>query len=279
MAKAPAQRISSEHDDLIRQHYREVAQKHGESPRSSMEDDFVRQKELEWITTLVGAVGGQQGKPLRVLDLGCGNAYTLEQVARAHPRHKYFGVDFTEELLAIASGRKIKGAEFAQGDARSLQFRGGSFDLVYTERCLINILDGEEQARGLHEIARVLRRGGHYLMIECFTDGLANNNKARRECGLPEIPEAYHNKYIERERFLEAIRGKFAVLDAGQFQTPGGPELCSNFLSSYYFISRVLYPAVTKGEVVRNSEMAKFFSFLPPVGNYSPIQAFVLRRE
>ncbi len=278
MAKAPAQRMASEHDELIRRHYREIAEKHGASPRSSMEDDFVRQKELEWITAFVGAVGGR-GKPLRVLDLGCGNAYTLEQVARAHPRHKYFGVDFTEELLAIARARKIKGAEFFQGDARSLRFRGGSLDLVYTERCLINILDEEEQAKALHEIARVLRRGGHYLMIECFTDGLAGNNKARRECGLPEIPEAYHNKYIDHERFRAAIRRKFAVLDPKQFQAPGGPQLDSNFLSSYYFISRVLYPAVTKGEVARNSEMAKFFSFLPPMGNYSPIQAFVLRRE
>lgn len=278
MAKAPAQRISNEHDHLIRQHYREIAEKHGASPRSSMEDEFVRRKELEWITAFVGAVGSRS-KPLRILDLGCGNAYTLEQVARAHPRHKYVGVDFTEELLAIARGRKIKNAEFSQGDARSLRFRAGTFDLVYTERCLINILEEEEQAKALHEIARVLCRGGYYLMIECFTDGLANNNRARRECGLPEIPEAYHNRYFDRERFQEAVRGKFALLDPEQFQVRGGVELRGNFLSSYYFISRVLYPAVTKGEVARNSEMAKFFAFLPPMGNYSPIQAFVLRRE
>lgn len=276
MSKAPAARLAAEHDDLIREHYRGIASKHGDSPRSSMEDDFVRQSEVEWITAFVGAVGR---KPLRVLDLGCGNGYTLAQVARAHPRNKYFGLDFTEELLAIARNRGIKGAEFAQGDARSLQFRSASFDVVYTERCLINILDWKQQVRALDDIARVLRRGGHYLMIECFTDGLANNNKARRECGLPDIPEAYHNKYIDREAFLEAIRGKFVLLDPAQFRKRGGPELRTNFLSSYYFISRVLYPAVTKGEVARNSEMAKFFSFLPPIGQYSPIQALVLRRE
>lgn len=277
MSKAPAARLAREHDDLIREHYRGIASKHGDSPRSSMEDDFVRQKEVEWIAAFVGAV--TKSRPLRILDLGCGNGYTLEQVARAHPRNRYFGLDFTEELLTIARNRHIKGAEFAQGDARSLQFRSASFDLVYTERCLINILDWKQQVAALDEVARVLRRGGHYLMIECFTDGLANNNKARRECGLPEIPEAYHNKYIDREAFFETIRGKFLLLEPAQFRARGGPELCSNFLSSYYFISRVLYPAVTKGEVARNSEMAKFFSFLPPVGQYSPIQALVLRRE
>ena len=58
-----------------------------------------------------------------------------------------------------------------------------------------------------------------------------------------------------------------------------GLPLPWNFLSSYYFVSRVLYPAMLNGsEVVRNSEIAKFFSYLPPMGNYCPIQAFVLRK-
>jgi hypothetical protein len=114
------------------------------------------------------------------------------------------------------------------------------------------------------------------LMIESFTDGLANNNKARADCGLPPVEQAYHNRYFEKDTFFPAIRGMFAVVDEAEFGNAASP--CSNFLSSYYFISRVLYPAMLHGgEFVRNSEVAKFFSFLPPVGNYSPIQAFVLR--
>ena len=35
----------------------------------------------------------------------------------------------------------------------------------------------------MREIARILKPGGHYLMIECFNDGLANNNRAREELG------------------------------------------------------------------------------------------------
>jgi hypothetical protein len=53
MSKTPAVviPIKNPNDELIRAHYRAVAEKHGDSPRSSMEDDFVRGKEIECIVS------------------------------------------------------------------------------------------------------------------------------------------------------------------------------------------------------------------------------------
>ena len=70
---------------------------------------------------------------------------------------------------------------------------------------------------GHTRIARVLKSGGDYLMIECFTDGLANNNKARADCGLPPIPEAHHNKYFDKDSLFNAIRNIFHVVDVREF--------------------------------------------------------------
>ena len=102
-------------------------------------------------------------------------------VRRAHPGNHYCGLDFSEELLAVARARELSGCDLRLGDARTLPYEAGSFDVVYSERCLINILDWDGQRKALNEIGRVLRPGGYYLMIECFTDGLENNNRARRE--------------------------------------------------------------------------------------------------
>lgn len=259
-------------DDLIRAHYREVARKQGASPRSSMEDDYVREKELEWILSYRDLLRRTHRRALQILDLGCGNGFALASLGGGD---RLFAVDFSEELLEIARSRDLPGCTLTLGDARQLAFENDAFDFVYTERCLINILEWEGQATALREIARVLKPGGDYLMIECFTDGLANNNKARADCQLPAIKEAHHNRYFEKEAFSEAIRPHFTVMDTSACGLP----LPWNFLSSYYFVSRVLYPAMLNGgEVVRNSEIAKFFSYLPPMGNYSPIQAFVLRK-
>jgi ubiquinone/menaquinone biosynthesis C-methylase UbiE len=264
-------------DELIRSHYRQVAQRHGASPRSSMEDDYVRDQELESISGYRGRLRGRSQRPLEILDLGCGNGYALARLSASVPPDRLWGIDFSDELLEIARSRQLPGCTFIQGDARGLPFEAGTFDFIYTERCLINILDPAEQILALREIARMLKPGGDYLMIECFTDGLANNNKARADCGLPPIQEAYHNRYFEKDCFFAAIGGMFTVVDEAQFSAE--VPLRWNFLSSYYFISRVVYPAMLHGgEVVRNSEMARFFSFLPQIGNYSPIQAFVLRK-
>jgi len=71
------------------------------------------------------------------------------------------------------------------------------------------------------------------------------------------------------------VRGtnKAPVVDAGADLPP------VNALSTHYFISRVLYPAVTQAEIRYNTEFVRFFDFLPPRGAYSPIEVHFLRRR
>ncbi|HYX67710.1 MAG TPA: class I SAM-dependent methyltransferase [Terriglobales bacterium] len=268
-------------DELIRDHYRQQAEKHGASSRSTMEDEIIRGRELEFIDKFLGTAGrALRKKALKVLDLGCGNGYALELAHRSHPRNRYWGLDFSEDLLALARGRELPHCDLRSGDARALPYQQGFFDVVYTERCLINLLDPREQEKALGEIHRVLKPGGYYLMIEAFADGLENNNRARRELGLTDVPEAYHNKFFDKERFLAVVKSHFEVVEPESLDRYArGYSFCSNFLSSHYFISRVLYPAVLKGELVRNSEFIKFFTFLPPIGNYASVQAYVLKKK
>ena len=118
-------------------------------------------------------------------------------------------------------------------------------------------------------------------MIECFTDGLDNNNKARRECGLDNVPQAHHNLYVDKKVCFPALEKLFAIQDLSTLGQGVGKKLEGyNFLSSHYFISRVLYPGIARDKWVRNSEFSKFFAaWIPPAGNYSPLQAFVFRKK
>jgi len=263
-------------DDVIRKHYREVAEKYGLGSNSTMEDETIRDGELRLIAAFVAGLGRVSK---RVLDLGCGNGYALEMLHRSHPRHRYTGVDFSTDLLALARRRDLGKTALVQGDVRALPFADASFDAVYSERCLINILDQQGQHQGVREVHRVLRPGGLFLMIECFTDGLDRMNRARQDCGLPDIPEAYHNKYFDKPAFLRTVAPLFEIVDLERATGGKGRGFVPNFLSTHYFISRVLYPAVLKGELVRNAEFVKFFSFLPPIGEYAPLQAYLLKKK
>ena len=266
-------------DELIQSHYKLQAEKHKDSPTSTMEDVIIRQKELESIFSFFNL---REVKVIanKVLEIGCGNGYTLQQVAEAHPNTRFHGMDFSQDLLSIASKRNVSNGTFSQGDVRKLEFQDASFDIVYTERCLINLLSWADQQKGLVEINRILKKGGFYFMIESFTDGFDNLNKARNELGLNSIPVAHHNLYFNKDLFTEFVSPFFKIVDPAELDIAEYTALQRNFLSSHYFTARVLHPLLTKGDQnLKNTEFVKFFSFLPPSGDYAPIQAYILQKK
>lgn len=260
--------------------YREDARKHGLSPFTAVHDDVLREKETVLIGRffeILAAARGDGG--FRALDLGCGNGHMLSLLADSHPDFAFWGADLSQEMIALARSRRLENCVLEVADCGLLPYDDGFFDAVYTERCLINILDRDEKQRALAEIHRVLAPGGHYLMIEGFSDGLENNNRARRECGLSNLSAPRHNAYFDKDEFRQWAVGHFDVVAPETFdEVGGGAGLEVNFLSSHYFMSRVFHALVTKGEQVKNTEFVKFFSFLPPIGDYAPIQAFILKK-
>ena len=78
---------------------------------------------------------------------------------------------------------------------------------------------------------------------------------------------------------FEAVQSELRVVDPAELDPDGGGDLLrSNFLSSHYFVARILHPLITRGEWVKNTEFVKFFSFLPPIGNYAPVQAYIFEK-
>ena len=260
-------------DDLILQHYRKQAEAHGLEPVSTMADETTRELEIAAILTCLRHVVHTIGA-VSLLEVGCGNGYLLETIRTQYPDLTLSGTDYSPDMVALASSRGIAGCEIREEDVRALSLPSDSFDVVVTERCLINLLDADAQGKAVAELARVLRPGGFAILVEAFTDGLANLNRARDELGLPANEAPYHNLWFEKERFLSYLEGRFRFVGG----TADGSLPAQNFLSSHYFVSRVLYPSVTKREVLYNTEFVKFFRFLPPYGEYSPIQIFFLQK-
>lgn len=261
------------HDDLILEHYRKQAEAHGLEPVSTMADETTRELEITAILACLRHVVQTFGT-LSLLEVGCGNGYLLETIREQYPDLRLSGTDYSPDMVTLASSRGIADCEIRQEDVRALSFASDSFDVVVTERCLINLLDPEAQGRAVAELARVLRPGGFAILVEAFTEGLANLNRARNELGLADNEAPYHNLWFETDRFLSYLDGRFQAVGGNT----DGMLPARNFLSSHYFISRVLYPSITKREILYNTEFVKFFRFLPPHGDYSPIQLYFLQK-
>jgi ubiquinone/menaquinone biosynthesis C-methylase UbiE len=259
--------------EAIREHYRKEAESFGTDPASTMRDEITRGREVDAVLSLAAYL--QSTTPVRhLLEIGPGNGYLLAALRDRVPDVELSGLEYSPEMLELARGRSIERCELVEGDVKAMPFADGGFDLVVSERCLINLMDRADQELALAEVARVLRAGGHYLCIEAFTDGLANLNRAREELGLPPHDQPHHNLWLDKDWFLEVADRYFV-----EHRLEAAPLPPRNFLSSHYFVSRVLYPAVTRREVLYNTEFVKFLSFLPPIGDYSPIQLYVLEKR
>ena len=115
--------------------------------------------DIGWRKHLVAAVARQN--PTRILDLACGSGDVTTMLQEALPRAQVVGLDFSRPLLTQAKGRGL--AELAEADALKLPFADRSFDAVTIAFGLRNFSD---RAGGLKEIARVLRPGGVFGLLE-----------------------------------------------------------------------------------------------------------------
>jgi ubiquinone/menaquinone biosynthesis C-methylase UbiE len=108
---------------------------------------------------------------LEALDLGCGTGFlSLELAARGH---RVTGIDFAPAMIAEARRKAAEGGfaiRFEEGDAESLPFPAGRFDLAVC-RHLLWTLPHPEAA--LDEWIRVLRPGGRLAVIDGRADPAA----------------------------------------------------------------------------------------------------------
>lgn len=153
----------------------------------------------------------------RVLDAGCGNGYSTLKFAEVYDSH-FVGLDFVPSMIAAAQINHAAAAAevrqrttFLTGDVLQLPFPDGAFDTVVTERCLQNLPTWELQEKGMHELLRVVRPGGRFLMLECSRDGVRRLDTLRALVGKPplgEVAEPWHNTFFEDravQQFAQAL--------------------------------------------------------------------------
>ena len=114
-------------------------------------------------------------QPNDILETAAGTGIVTRAVHRALPGAKIVATDVNEAMLQVAAQRlRSDQVSFQQANAQALPFDDDSFDLVL---CQFGIMFFPDRVQANREAHRVLRSGGHYLVVTF--DALERNPVAK----------------------------------------------------------------------------------------------------
>ena len=101
-------------------------------------------------------------QPASVLDVGCGTGKLLRRARAFWPDAQFTGIDPANGMIEMAK-RLTPGATFFTGMAEALPLQDASVDLALSTTSFHH---WQDQVVGIREIARVLRPGGFFILVD-----------------------------------------------------------------------------------------------------------------
>jgi SAM-dependent methyltransferase len=170
-----------------------------------------------------------------VLDLGSGGGIdVLLSARRVGPSGRAFGLDMTDQMLALAEENKrksgLENVHFLKGEIEHIPLPDNSVDVIISN-CVIN-LSGDKD-RVLREAFRVLKPGGRFAVSDVVVRGdvppaIRRNMELWVGCVAGALSDTEYLAKLAAAGFVQAgieVTRVYSVEDARDFLTGRGEDL------------------------------------------------------
>ena len=228
----------------IHEHWQTWAKQYGTSLRATTKTSTAKAMEWDAFSRALKEIDDSATRELKILEVGCGNGQNCFRLLELYPRAALTGIDFVPEMIdaanAVKSEKQIpdERLRFLVGNVLELSLPHESFDVVVTDRCLINLNTDSLQHDAISALTKVLKINGHLLMIENSQQTYARQNQVRESVGLQARTPAEFNHFFNEETLLPFLASAcLKVLDI------------EDFISLHDLVLYVLVPMMNGGKV------------------------------
>jgi ubiquinone/menaquinone biosynthesis C-methylase UbiE len=233
--------------DQIRAHWQDWATRYGTDLRATTKTSTLKTLELDALCRALQKIAHQdktQSASLRVLEMGSGNGQNCLYLCQQFPSWSFTGIDYIAEMVISANALKAQQGildqqlQFMQGNVLQLNLAAQSYDIIFTDRCLINLNTTALQQQAIQALTQVLIDGGHLLMIENSQHTYDLQNQARTAVGLASRTPAEFNHFFDEAQLLPF----FSRIDLQLLEI-------EDFISLHDLMLYVLVPMMNGGKV------------------------------
>ena len=232
--------------EKIKDHWDKLSGQYAKDLKSTTKTPTIKKLEINALIRSIEKIEELNYNFSKILEVGCGNGYNLIGLSQNFPDKLFHGVDYSEGMIENAIKLKkensMENVEYFIEDILKINennYLHNEYDLVFTNRCIINLNNHKIQLEALSSLSHIVSTGGYLLLIENSNKTYYNQNQCRNALGMESrVPDEY-NCFINETDFI-----KYAKIDLNLNLID-----VIDFASLHDILLYVILPKINNGKV------------------------------
>ena len=229
----------------IEKHWQDWAKKFGQDIRATEKSKTRKALEVDALRRGILAAGFKTDDVFSILEAGSGTGHNCIALSEAFPNALIEGFDYVKEMISNANSLKkklnLKNIKYSCENLLKLnesQIIKKKFDIVFTNRCLINLNTHDLQKVAINNLSKLVSENGIMILAENPQKKFDYQNQLRGFLGLPKRSQPEFNLLIDENNYIQTAK-------------ENGFELIYNddFSSLHDLLLYVLIPSINGGKI------------------------------